>query len=385
MGVLGATDAGTCPSGAPCRPTPAPIPNLGDVVEVDVGHYFACALKRSGKVLCWGMNDRAQLGHAQSSAPGDTTCPLSATTFPCNPTPTEISDFALPPLTKIALGFSVACALGTDNRIYCWGNNKDGELGRGAVVPPTDAPGAIKSGPNEAFRDIAVGLSDSVSGTPCCAVRTTGEVVCWGGNNGYGVLGHDPSTDIDAGNPASPTPTAIAVTFVSPGTAVGYRHACALQTGGAVLCWGSNIDGELGIGVSDNGVHATPVAPTLLGGGTPLVAQAISLAYRTSYAVAPSGDLLAWGYNQNSQIANGASRAAHPSPTEALAFTVGAADFTAGEQFALARVADGGVVTWGRNGSAELGHAPSLDAGDIALNDSGAFCGPNPRKLDGLP
>jgi hypothetical protein len=73
--------------------------------------------------------------------------------------------------------------------------------------------------------------------------------------NGEGHLGNGTSTDSLTPVPATGIGTAVAI-------AVGYRHACALLSGGSVKCWGRNRRGELGNGTTTN--SSVPVMVTLV-------------------------------------------------------------------------------------------------------------------------
>ena len=89
-----------------------------------------------------------------------------------------------------------------------------------------------------------------------CAVTDAGAVKCWGGND-TGQIG-----DGTLQNRLVPTET---LTLASGVTAVstGSSHTCVLLTTGAARCWGSDGDGELGIGSVARRYAATPVVDVL--------------------------------------------------------------------------------------------------------------------------
>jgi alpha-tubulin suppressor-like RCC1 family protein len=100
------------------------------------------------------------------------------------------------------------------------------------------------------------GLSDAIAVAAgydfTCAVRSGGTVQCWG-HNEWGELGNG-----ENGDAHSPGPAVVGVAGATAVTAGGI-HACALLASGAVRCWGSNFDGELGNGFENSRVSVPVV------------------------------------------------------------------------------------------------------------------------------
>ena len=135
----------------------------------------------------------------------------------------------------------MACALHAGGSALCWGRNGDAELGDGTQ---TDAPFPV------AVAGLHDALSISAGSDHSCAVRANHTVLCWG-FNWQGIVGSNPQLLVYATTP-------VAVAGLSDVTAVdadGY-FSCALRSTGNVMCWGDNRYGELGRGAFSNYEYA---------------------------------------------------------------------------------------------------------------------------------
>ena len=207
--------------------TPVTV-SLSGVAKVSVGGAHACAVKADGAVWCWGANAEGQLGIGTTGAP--TSTPVQAVGV------TTAVDVA-------AGGFDGAsCAVLASGAVQCWGDDSHRQLGDGDLSPVDRPTPTIVPGLSNATR-IAMGFYTT------CAIRTTGEVACWGSG---GLLG-------DATNLPSSSPVAVfavigALTISGQGT-----HMCALQTGNTAACWGENNVAQLGGGGSATVNYAAAV------------------------------------------------------------------------------------------------------------------------------
>lgn len=209
------------------RTCPVEVRGLADATAVSPGNLFACALRRAGRVVCWGSNGRGELGDGSDP-------------WGSRLTPVEVA--ALTDATGVSAGGWHACALRASGRVVCWGGNPDGRLGNGKTAREQPTPVEVK------------GLRDAVAvtagGEHTCALRRTGQVVCWGKNHA-GQLG-------DGSTKNRKAPVHVAGLDEATAVSAGGAHTCALRPAGDVVCWGSNIDGRLGDG-TDASFRTTPV------------------------------------------------------------------------------------------------------------------------------
>ena len=174
-----------------------------------------------------------------------------------------------------------------------------------------------------------------------CALTSGGGVMCWG-LNGNGQLGDGTTTQRLA--PVAVIGLSSGVTAVAAGT----HHTCAVTSGGGVSCWGDNIYGQLGDGTTTQ--RLTPVAVSGLSSGVTAVAMGT---YHTC-AVTSVGGVWCWGYGATGQMGDGTTTERH-TPVAVSGLSSGVTAVAAGAYHTCAVTSGGGVWCWGDNGNGQLG------------------------------
>jgi alpha-tubulin suppressor-like RCC1 family protein len=367
-----------------CHSTPTSVVGLSGVANVSVGLFHACAVKTDGTLWCWGRNQTFQLGHSA----GDMTCsiPGSASTTPCNPTPTQVTFPAGVLIARVAAGSSSTCALAkTSGDVYCWGANGQGQLGQppsAATAVPAKVPGL--PGP---AREVKLNMDHRPVG---CALLADTTVWCWGDDAG-GALGRDGGTDMDAsGNPyGAPQAVMVGASALS-GVAtvqVGGGDVCVLKTDGTVWCWGANDYGVVG-----NGTSNANSVPQQVASGLPTVVTALSMRDFNALALDATGNVYSWGRANIGAIGDGtlngdaqcgATCKATPIKLPTIA---NVSQIAAGEGSSTLVKADGTVWAWGGNdGTGALGHVQGTDGDGMCGAGATGVCNPTPLQVPGLP
>jgi alpha-tubulin suppressor-like RCC1 family protein len=151
--------------------------------------------------------------------------------------------------------------------------------------------------------------------------------------------------------------TPIRVSGLANATAVsvGDDFACALTSTGEVWCWGNGDDGELGSGTVLQ--SSIPVQVNGLGSGV----RAVEAGQQFACAIGASGGLKCWGYNDFGQIGDGTT-ANRTTPTQVMGLTSGVVSVAAGVELACAVVNTGASSCWGRNYYGQLGNGTTTNS-----------------------
>lgn len=124
----------------------------------------------------------------------------------------------------------------------------------------------------------------------------------------------------------------------------------------ALVSWGANAHGQLGIGTTTD--RSSPAPVHLPSGTTPTGARAAQF----SLAVTDTGMVYAWGDNSAGELGNGTTTdSSLPVPVQLPAGSKITAA-RAGNKFALALTSSGQILAWGSNANGMLGNGKQADS-----------------------
>ncbi len=230
-GALGEGDLG---DGSPLlRLTPTAVAGGRQFRQVAAGTGLSphtCGVTTSNQAFCWGNNNWGKLG--------DSTGRPAATR-----TPLEVDGGRS--FRHVDAGEEFTCGVTTGNKIFCWGNGRNGQLGEGnrylRYWPKIPVSGGLS------FERVTSG------GMHACGETTNNRVYCWGSNS-QGQLGDGTTTE-------RLVPVAVAGgRFFDQASAGSSAHTCAKTSTGAAFCWGQNTHGQLGDGTTTSRPTPVPVS-----------------------------------------------------------------------------------------------------------------------------
>jgi len=290
-------------------PAVAALPAAANPISLHVNESTICAKtvtipESFYRLYCWGVNSSGQVDPDSPSAFVSTPREISAIA--------TIQQSSGHMLEEVKGNAKIFCArmvhASLPHKLYCWGNNEFGRLGR-ELRPelfPIAGVGEVNLGTGFSVKSFSIGASHM------CASNTVGQIKCWGGRY-FGQLGAykapikgDEPTEIFNNLNKVPMPPTTKVKHVFS----GLNHNCLILDGlqdGQVTCFGANGNKQLGIGNSvltnigdkNNEIVGETIS---LDSGVLGTSKVKKIAGRLStFALADDGKLYAWGANVGSQ------------------------------------------------------------------------------------
>ncbi|XP_011152046.1 probable E3 ubiquitin-protein ligase HERC4 isoform X1 [Harpegnathos saltator] len=277
------------------------------------------------KMFCWGSTIHGELG-------------LGGIEDENIFTPREVNFEKANEIEQIACGDNYTIAVTKEGQVYSCGNNDHGQLGQEKGRKRLQLISGIDP---LAFRKAACGSSHTL------VVNEWGQLFSWG-SNVEGQLGLDRvSATIREPRMVKTLGTKIIVQI-----ACGLKHSIALTNNGELYAWGSNSDGQLGLG-SDTKMELKPKLVHSLA-AVPIAFVACG-GYHT-IVISKSGAVFAWGRNTFGQL--GLSDIQNRNvPCQLRTLRNSRVCYAAcGEEFSVFLTMDGGVFTCGAGMYGQLGH-----------------------------
>ena len=298
-------------SGSVSSPVLVEMPVGVQPVQLSAGNSDGYVLTSTHEIYAWGSNALGQLGDGSRTNAS---------------IPTKVTMPNVNVVSVVGGGFNAFAITGT-HQLYVWGGNYDGQDGVGSTVDQyrpvkVTMPGSVgveqvNGASAGGFASMALGSNGVVytwganfdaqlgigiltTGYHSLALSGNGQLYAWGDNRtqGFGV----------ASPVESEVPLKVGLSETFSQLASGCDHSLALTSTGQVYAWGANQDGQLGIGST-----VPQGSPALVSLGNAVVPTELAAGYSDAYALTSTGQVYAWGANQDGQLGTG-TRAPSASP-----------------------------------------------------------------------
>jgi alpha-tubulin suppressor-like RCC1 family protein len=290
-----------------------------DFIQMVSGADHHLALSSGNEVYAWGYNQNGQTGEGSNNIK----TPLHKVS--------GLSD-----IIEISCGDLNSFAVSASGQVFAWGANGSYQLGLG-------------HNSNESLPQIIpnlVQVKDLVSGqNHSLALTYNGKVKAWGANQ----FGQSAAVS----NQSIKTPQIIEELNDIQAIEAGMHHSLALQNDGTIMAWGKNSVGQLGLGHTNNSS-----TPTLISGLNNVIALASGAMH--NLALDEEGKVWAWGLNHYGQLGAGGSTESSPIQVTGLD-TSYIVEIFAGPYSSFALDSTGNLYAWGINDEGQLGLSNNND------------------------
>jgi alpha-tubulin suppressor-like RCC1 family protein/signal transduction histidine kinase len=333
--------------------------------QITTGWQHSCGIYEQ-QAYCWGLNTNGQLGTG-SNAPSSVPQAVSTTGVLAGKT-----------IKSISAGADHTCALASDNQVYCWGVNTNGQLGNNLTANSSSPVAVSMSG---LLAGKTVNSIDS-SYRHSCLVASDNQAYCWGLNNN-GQLGNNTITSSSVPTPVSTTGVFAGKTIKSIASTM--YHTCAIASDNQAYCWGQNASGKLGTG---NGTDSrVPVAVLNTGVLAGKTIKTIEPAYSHTCALSTDNLAYCWGQNINGALGNGLNT---DSSSPVAVTTTGnlagktISSLNSGDWHSCVITTEGKGYCWGLNDDGQLGTGNTTKSNvALPIDMTGALAGKTFTSISG--
>ncbi|XP_042122118.1 putative E3 ubiquitin-protein ligase HERC4 isoform X8 [Peromyscus maniculatus bairdii] len=248
-----------------------------NIVAVSCGEAHTVALNDKGQMFAWGLDSDGQLGLLGSEE--------------CIRVPRNIKSLSDIQIVQVACGYYHSLALSKASEVFCWGQNKYGQLGLGIDCKKQTSPQLIKSLLGIPFMQVAAGGAHSF------VLTLSGAIFGWGRNK-FGQLGLNDENDRYVPNLLKSLRSQKIVYICC-----GEDHTAALTKEGGVFTFGAGGYGQLGHNSTSHEINPRKVFE-LMGS---IVTQIACGRQHTSAFVPSSGRIYSFGLGGNGQLGTGST------------------------------------------------------------------------------
>lgn len=392
-GYVDTTPRSKCHNGqcVPLQTTPCDPSARNSTVRIFAGGSTAGVLfVDSGKLVLWGSSTTTGYGIGQQSGGTLVTKPH---VFGYVPVTNLTIDGDYLRVEEITIAQTFACVRLNNSRVLCWGiggaaggQGSSSSLATGGGQYPTiySIP-YVRIHSENGTQLLAKKLSVGSTAQQFCAVLMNDRLKCWGvgasGQLGYGntaTIGDDETPDSVTNYSYIPTSNG---TVVSVFTASLTTCAITAHPERALYCWGSNTNGQLGLGDTTLRNIATSPVNITLDGDYPRTAALSVLS--TCVIMELSRDVKCWGSGANGQLGQNSTSnlgqlpSTIPALNPPIAGIVSAADYAAGvrpesicagDAFYCVLLNNTKVKCWGVNTEGQLGVGTTTAVGNSPAN-----------------
>lgn len=312
---------------------------------------------------------------------------------PQTPDKTEGADVALTTPFKakqLAVGQHHACALATDDQVYCWGSNQRGQL---AISSDNQADSSGNAETKQFFGyPVKVNLDQILTDQKVtkvvagadfsCVMLSSGRVYCWGdGSQGQRAIKAGYRYEV---------PSLIDFEHQLKNQSIqqltaGHQHVCAVASDGRVYCWGKNDEGQAGEQHPDIKYRPEKINDAKILAGKTI--QQLSAGKEHSCVLTTDGRVYCWG---NGRLLGNRLDPTCKKGTVCSLFMAGALSqktikqLQVSDQFSCVIASDDQVYCWGDNRMMQLGsdnQELKSSYEPVAVETAGAFRGKVIKKL----